>query len=496
MKYFLFGIVCVASVLALPPLPPLPPIPGLKSSLAAPTSSKSLDNPSSVADSVAAPKDVNAPRLPPIMIDVKDSGQSPASADDGAEKSKNIDDVLKSVSEIEQQVTAFQGAEQDVDGLYAGIQKKLDEFYMAADGFVGQTGSYAEDLESDLAKKGPEFTAYNAQSISSEIKKKSDDALIAVSGAKTGVEEIKKLLAVAKDGRAAISREEDVVRQKVVDFKKNSGEVSAFYAQAVTLKNGMLISGGDAVAAVSQCSDLSKKAREFVDALKTKDSAEIKDSLKKIEGLIAGADDAKKAIVTKLDALKKIVATIFVAENDLKKAQMAEDLKNVEPVVLSKKTEKSSVSGKVVAVEPEESAGEATSARVNMSSEVFSTIQQGVHLIIDKAQNLLTGALAWGNGLLGRVTIRVVEEKRDGPSVDAVVKKTADADEKKDEAKPSDVPLATISGLPEVKKELAAAPQSLEKTDVVVEAKQPEPSITKLPALPPLPSLTPVPKPA
>lgn len=506
MKYFLFGIASAISVLALPPLPPLPPLSSFsaasdvkastdKSAVSVATKISGTSQSSSVATTES--KEVQASRLPPIMIDSKDSGQKLLTPDDEASRAKNIDAVLKSISDIESQVSAFQRAEQEVDTLYASVQKKLDDFFMNADGFIGQTTFYVQDLSSDLTKKDSHFKKLNGLVGTPEMKKNITDGLASIESTKKGIEELTALLDRAKERRGELGREEDAARQKVVEFKKNTGDISSIYAQAVSAKNAFLVSDTDGTSVVGLSGDFAKKASDFVDSLKAKDFVVIKDALKKIETIISEADASKNDIQTKLESLKKIVTAIGKAEDDFASAQIIEDLKKVEPMVEKTDVQKASSAKdrSSLFADPVVDQDQSTQPRANIWYEVVATIQQGVQLLMSKAHDLFTIELAKGMGFVsGKSTPPALGDGLNGGDVPSVNADLRNGVALVKQAEPVDLVPAVSS----VKLEDALAPLtsvSQPSKGELAPAVSDQKIQPKIDVLPKLPDLRPVTKP-
>lgn len=531
MKLFIFCVVSVVSLWALPPLPPLPALPSLSSLPSAPARASGAIA-LSAAQSAAAPAPAVAgaatdeQRLPPIMVDEKSSAVKNINLADADERAKKLDDIVKNISEIHQQVVEFQAVEQEIDGLFAGTSKKIDDFLVAVDGFVGQAGSYIQDLEVDFEKKKTELNAYLTPGCSDEIKKDVANALKIIDDAKAPVEELKKLLLSARDGRSAIGREEDVVRQKVVDFKKSSVDVAVFYARAVTAKNGLLVGGGDAAAVLSECTEGAKKAQDMVNSLKTKDGQEIRDTLKKLDGMVASGNDAQKTIEKKVSDLKKMVAGFSKLEDGLLLAQQA-DLIKKENIVLPKKDEADGKQAKPAALTEsspvqKEEKGYASDVdvsykqepvlgvRENIFQEVLVTVQRGTQLLLDKVTDGLGDVVVMVKQLITKQTAGAEEKGEELAGKMAAEKKLTVENKDSIAVAGKTMPTMSDSAKIDLPKEVGSqAAQSESEADVapllssinkLADSIVTEHEIKKdvpagLPALPPIPALPPVPKP-
>lgn len=537
MKIFLFSFTLIWGLAALPPLPPLPPLPSIPGGgatsaglpplpvPAAPVSSSALPplpSPSVSAASSVASAPADAPARPdPIMVEKSKDIRVLVPGSDDAERNKSIDGVLKSISDIEQKNSDLQTTNQEVDGLFVASEKKMDVFFMEADGFIGKTNAYLEDLAMDLSKKIPDLKVYDSPGLLADLKKKLDDAVGLAGQASTSVDVLKKQLSDAQASRDALSKEEDDARQKVNDFKKKGDEVASLYAQAISVKNDVLLKNGDGAAALKKCADLAKNAQDLVDGLKNKDVAGIKDSLKKMDGMLSFAQDAKKALEGKIADLKKNIAIIASTEKDLSLAQQEESLKDIK-LALPKQAVKDEVKGGSEGVKnletnngeaPESGGDDVAAARDDMFHAVLGTLQRGASLMIARLQVLaapLAGRLfAHLGGVFSRLSERVASSGSDTQSslsdVDSTkdkgglndtsdVKKEVVADVKKDAAlvngnvahvdKKSDVTSASISVPDNV----------LSSKDSVVGAKPAKvsnspASLPLLPTLPPLPVL-------
>jgi|GEM_PF-4309720 len=530
MKLFIFCVVSAVSLWSLPPLPPLPALPSLPSLPSAPASLSSaasqpaLPAASSVGSSAAitAPAAADEQRLPPIMVDEKSLAVKNVNIAEADERAKKFDDILKNVSDIHQQVVAFQAVEHEIDGLFAGTSKKIDDFLVAADGFVGKAGAYVEDLEADFEKKKTELNACLIPGCSAEIQTSVAEALKIIEDAKAPVEELKKLLASARDGRSAIGREEDTVRQKVVDFKKSSVDVAAFYARAVTAKNGLLVGGGDAVAVLSQCTDNLKKVQELVNSLKTKDGQEIRDLLKKLDGLLSSGKDAEKTIEAKLSELKKTIERFSKLEGALSLAQKS-DLIKKENIVLPKKDDATTQAAKQTAIsreasgnkEEKDSASDVDSSdkqeavlgvRENIFQEVFLTVQRGTQLLFDKVQDGLGDVVVMLTQLIAKQASGSGIEEKSGASTEKAVEGSSSSVEKGLAVEPkgalvaTEKPAASKSDSAKVESsspDASALLVSINKLadSIVTGHELKEDAPVSLPALPPLPALSPVSKP-
>ena len=325
---FLYGLTGV--IFALPPLPPLPPLSGAAGSKDTKSASPKLpDLPPSPATSAVVPSSApDAERIAPVMIEGK-SGSEKISDVGSVDRAKNIDVVLKLLSDIEKNVSEFQTLEQEVGSMYAGLDKKLDSFYQVADMFVGQSLRYVEDTLASFNIKGAQLEQ------SHDAKSKIDELKQLMSDSKTQLEDVSKTLTAFKDIRGSLSREEDSLRQAVVDLKKNRSDFTSYYAKATSLKNDLISKGSDGKQLVDQITDAAKKSQELLDVLKTKNTTSIKDSIKKIEEMITKTTSDKDALSGKIDAVKKIVTSINQVENGMqtstkKSAAVGDDKKNVD----------------------------------------------------------------------------------------------------------------------------------------------------------------------
>lgn len=390
LMLFLYGL--TGTIFALPPLPPLPPFTGASSSKDTKSvPSKLPEAPVAMALAAApslSPSSSDGERIAPVMIEGKQDLEKFSDAD-FADRTKSIDVVLKVLSDIEKNVSDFQNLEQEIDSLYVGVDKKLDSFYQVADMFVGQTVRYVEDVLASFNVKDAQLAQ------SREVMSKVGEFKRLMSDSKTQLEDISKSLTAFRDIRGSLGREEDSLRQAVVDLKKNRVDFTSYYAKATSLKNDLITKGNDGKQLTDQVTDIAKKSQELLDAMKSKNTTSIKDSIKKIEDMVAKSMTDKDALMGKVDAVKKIITSINEFENGIqisirKSTSVSDDKKKNDqklPDVLAenvtsrlgnalKQDEPGSMSQEIKQ-DLEKEADPVASSGHNIASEVIQTIIRG-----------------------------------------------------------------------------------------------------------------------
>lgn len=282
LSFFSLLFVFNFSVAGLAPLPPLPPL-----SKPVPPPSLSVDSaplppPPAVASAVVVDRSV----VSAVMVDSVDEklagGMGDARQDDPA-KNASAQKAMMSLADIEKLVSQFHSLEESVDSNYAAFDKKLDGSFQDIFSTLGRVSSLIDGITAALAEKDGDLSA--------------------------ALDEASKMIAALKALQISFDKDEDAVRQSLVDFKKKRTDFSAQYSKASSLKNDILVQAGDGKKQVDQIAEIFTKTQSLYDQASSKEAPDILSSIKKIQDGVAKTVADIAALNAQAEKVKKLFAS-------------------------------------------------------------------------------------------------------------------------------------------------------------------------------------------